>query len=108
MQKEFMIRHGLQNNHAVLIRIIKQTQDVVPLQPTNICDIGLAALGRFGHKEVNIVQKASTFFSTILAFTVQKSSTYKKPAKTKSNDRPQSVWSVLVFCVKAQVRRFCT
>jgi hypothetical protein len=86
---------------------VSTSVDVVPLQSTNVCDVGLAALGRFGHKEVNIVQKASKFFSTILAFAVQKSSTCEKPAKTKSNDRPQSVWSALVFCVKAQVPGFC-
>jgi hypothetical protein len=49
--------------------------DVVPLQPANVWDIGLAALGRFGHKDANVAQKASTFLSTILAFVVQKSST---------------------------------
>jgi hypothetical protein len=50
--------------------------DVVPLQPINICGVGLAALGRSGHKEANnVAQKASTFLSTILAFAVQKSST---------------------------------
>jgi hypothetical protein len=57
---------------------------VVLLEPANICDIGLAALGRFGHEDANIVQKASTFFSAILSFAVQKSSTSKKPAKTKT------------------------
>ena len=48
-----------------------QTNDVVPLQPTNICDNGLAALRRFGQIHVNIVQKATQFFRTILSFTVQ-------------------------------------
>jgi hypothetical protein len=63
---------------------------VVPLKPTSTRDIGLAAIGRFGHKDANIMQKASACFSTILAFAVQKSSTCKKPARTTSNDQPQS------------------
>jgi hypothetical protein len=29
-------------------------EDVVPFEPTNICDIGLPALGCFGHKDANI------------------------------------------------------
>jgi hypothetical protein len=75
--------------------------DVVPVQPTNICDIGLAALGRFGHKEVNIVRnKASTFFSTILAFTVQKSCTHKNPPK-------QSVSLVEIGLLKLCLRNNC-
>ena len=37
--------------------------DVVPLQPTNIWDNGLAALQHFGQIHVNIVQKATTFFA---------------------------------------------
>ena len=45
--------------------------DVVPLQPTNIWDNGLAALQHFGQIHVNIVQKATKCFRTILAFTVQ-------------------------------------
>ena len=57
-------------------------RDVVPLQPTNICDNGLAALRHFGQIHVNIVQKAATFFRIILAFTVQ--ITVPKPAKTEA------------------------
>ena len=56
--------------------------DVVPLQPTNICDNGLAALQYFGQIHGNIVQKATTFFRTILALTVQIIVT--KPAKTEA------------------------
>ena len=56
--------------------------DVVPpLQPTNICDNGLAALRRFGQIHVNIVQKATKLFRTILAFTAQ--IIVPKPAKTE-------------------------
>ena len=56
--------------------------DAVPLQPTNIWDNGLAALRHFGQIYVNIVQKATTFFRTILAFTVQ--IMVPKPAKTEA------------------------
>jgi hypothetical protein len=37
--------------------------DLVPLEPTNICDIGLAALGRFGQKDANVAQKATAFLA---------------------------------------------
>jgi hypothetical protein len=43
-------------------------RDVVPLQGGTFCDNGLAALRHFGQIHVNIVQKASIFFSTILVF----------------------------------------
>ena len=59
-----------------------ETHDVVPLQPTNICDNGLAALRHFGQIHVNIVQKATQFFRTILDFTVQ--IIVPKPAKTEA------------------------
>ena len=58
--------------------------DVVPLQPTNICDNGLAALQHFGQIHGNIVQKANAFFLTILAFTVQ--IIVPKPAKIDRSD----------------------
>ena len=54
-----------------LMKHDQKQQDVVPLQPTNICDNGLAALRHFGQIQVNIVQKATTLFRIILAFTVR-------------------------------------
>jgi len=62
------------------------TADVVPLQPTNICDNGLAALRYFGQIHGNIVQKGTTLFRTILAFTVQ--IIVPKPVKTKGRQTP--------------------
>jgi hypothetical protein len=92
--------------NRVCLRILRTT-DVVPVQPTNICDIGLAALGRFGHKDVNVVQKASTFFSAILDFAVQKSCTHKNPAKTKGEIDHSPSELCFFFCVKAPASGFC-
>jgi len=64
-------------------------EDVVPLQPTNICDNGLAALRHFGQIHGNIVQKATTFFRTILAFTVQ--IIVQEPAKTEATSDTYTV-----------------
>ena len=72
-------------SRAILLRKSRHesliTTDVVPLQPTSICDNGLAALRHFGQIHGNIVQKATTFFRTILAFTVQ--IIVPKPVKPK-------------------------
>ena len=70
---------GAQNNSE---RGLIPAIDVVPLQPTNIWDNGLAAIWHFGQIHVNIVQKATTFFRTILAFTVQ--IIVPKPARTET------------------------
>ena len=56
--------------------------DVVQLQHTDIYDNGLAAVRHFCQKHVYTVQKATRFFRTILAFTVQ--IVEPNPAKTEA------------------------
>ena len=72
----------LTNDLRQIVDATEGLPDVVPLQPTNIWDNGFAALRRLSQIYVNIVRKATQFFRTVLAFTVQ--IMVPKPAKIEA------------------------